>query len=305
MIVERRERILRQRVESAADLYRVYTDEFFRKPTAGVLDRGMKEHVLELLALALARAAVEGPGGKEPVKVSEGELREAAARAFRTVPDAEITGFVAHEMRTYSLLVCETFWSLGVYSFGHRSFQEFFLARALVRLLEECGGDAGARLDDLAALCRLVSRSADLRGFVVGLLRGSPTAHRLPGLLRQPARAAFGGYTEDAGRARAALLGVWVEYCRVVLAGPRPDLAHFRLERLTLVDADLSGCDLRGADLSGARLARCDLRGADLSESRCRGAVFERCRLEGAAFAGADLEGALGVETAAAGGMER
>ncbi len=54
-----------------------------------------------------------------------------------------------------------------------------------------------------------------------------------------------------------------------------------------LVNADLSGRDLRGINLSGR-----DLRGAKLFKADLRGAILQDCNLEGAELSAANLEGA-------------
>ncbi len=75
------------------------------------------------------------------------------------------------------------------------------------------------------------------------------------------------------------------------------DFTSAPLERIKLVEADLSGANLRGAKLSGADLTWTKLKGADLSGADLRGAALggadlQDSRLTAANLSEADLEGA-------------
>ncbi|MEZ4232888.1 MAG: pentapeptide repeat-containing protein [Polyangiaceae bacterium] len=81
-----------------------------------------------------------------------------------------------------------------------------------------------------------------------------------------------------------------------------PALSRVEIEALlasgeSLVDADLTGCDLsalslKDRDLSGALLTGGDLSGCDLRGAKLVGSVLGQARLMGADLSGADLEGA-------------
>lgn len=108
---------------------------------------------------------------------------------------------------------------------------------------------------------------------------------------------------------RAALVGK-ADLTASVLRGVRA--TGLRGQRVTLVDADLTGAGLaeatlRSANLRGARLVGADLRGANLQRASLVGADLARADLRGADLTGAllsgarlpdvGLAGAVGVET--------
>ncbi|HEU4404574.1 MAG TPA: pentapeptide repeat-containing protein [Polyangiaceae bacterium] len=196
------------------------------------------------------------------------------------------------------------------YRFAHRSFLEYFLARALVTTM---------RLRPYEALATR-PLTPEVVGFVGEVLRSqgdpreAPAIHTVRRLLTNPREA-----VADAGAARALsdatsnalrlLHGLarwssdprgWVpenaNLCGASLIGE--DLRGALLRSARLSDADLSGADLSGADLRRARLvaARLDdalLDGADARLADLTMAAADRCRLRGARFDGATLAQSL------------
>jgi serine/threonine protein kinase len=287
LIIERRDTVLDQEIRAEADLYSFYVDAFFNSKAAAAhyLTSDQKLRVLELLAVALANS------GSKDTWMTEDELRRQAARAFRLLPESQLTDYLTHELGTYTLLNCETTRSSDqtIFTFGHQSFQEFFQARALVRLLGDAQGDLGNHQADLHALCTEVATRDDVLGFVIGLLHRSPTAaNLLPSLLRRSVRAVFGVYSDEVNLIRRTLLLIWVTYCRRALGQRSPDLTGFQLERLLLVGLDLSGCCFRLANFAGTHFIRCELTRTEFGDSRFRGTRFEACKANGEAFRGSD-----------------
>jgi hypothetical protein len=70
------------------------------------------------------------------------------------------------------------------------------------------------------------------------------------------------------------------------------NLSGADLSEANLIDANLSGADLSGADLSGADLSEADLSGADLIEANLSGADLSGADLSDAHLICADLRGA-------------
>ncbi|XXY21232.1 pentapeptide repeat-containing protein [Sorangium sp. So ce216] len=160
------------------------------------------------------------------------------------------------------------------YRFAHKSFLEYFLARALVATLPERPEEA----------LRTRPITQEVAAFVGEILRtrGEP---RHAGAMRavqaflaedrQPARRAG----EAAENALRLLLGLsrWAE-----------DAANWIPDGADLRGAQLAGEDLRGARLVGAILEDANLAGADLSGTDLTGAV-----LSGATLSGTKLDGTV------------
>ncbi|WP_437490498.1 pentapeptide repeat-containing protein [Sorangium sp. So ce1014] len=160
------------------------------------------------------------------------------------------------------------------YRFAHKSFLEYFLARALVATLPERPEEA----------LRTRPITQEVAAFVGEILRtrGEPrragAVRAVQAFLaedRQPARRAG----EAAENALRLLLGLarWAE-----------DAANWIPEGADLRGAQFAGEDLRGARLVGAILEDANLAGADLSGTDLTGAV-----LSGATLSGAKLDGTV------------
>ena len=237
------------------------------------------------------------------------------------------------ELRTAAFLVRS---ADGYYRFSHRSFLEFFFARALLRALKD------GRLAAALAFGRINPEAIDFL-LQLSTADNADTA-TFDQALRDILAAPYAqGVSENAlliaqhtalQRAQIGLISMPPEgggpgpelrerldaHCRALipaaaqLAGARlagVSLKFLRAENMDLSGADLSGTDLSGASLPGARLdgARLDdarlsfaaLDGASLVATSARRIDGRGLRLEGAncggaAFDGADLRGLYAVD---------
>jgi uncharacterized protein YjbI with pentapeptide repeats len=165
----------------------------------------------------------------------------------------------------------------GYYGFSHRSFLEFFYARAIQRALT-------AASDNLAQVLDNRRLSFEAAGFVGDLLDapGRETAQgRIAALLADAAAPA-------AARGNAYFLAYAMTMAAAVpSAGPQPFFGVMRpwlppdgprLADCDFADVDLHFADFGHADLSRARLDRCRLASADFSQARLVGGQSGRGR---------------------------
>ncbi|MBL9005301.1 MAG: pentapeptide repeat-containing protein [Myxococcales bacterium] len=173
------------------------------------------------------------------------------------------------------------------YRFAHKSFLEFFLARALVRTLpthpEEALATRPLTAEVASFVGELLKREGDPREASTGwgLLVGRELLDR-------------GRDTRSGERARVNALRLLIGLGRWSgdPAGWIPegaDLRGLRLWGMDLCRTSLRGVRLAGSDLSGSDLTEADLTGADLSQARLVGANLTQTRLDGVQAAQADL----------------
>jgi hypothetical protein len=307
IIVKTLPRLLdRQEEVTLADLYESYCESWFSHTDFRLtLTRDRKVALVEYLA----RLVWDSPENR----VHYDLLFEKAAEFFKDRPltlyDKER---IDYEVRTALFLHRD---AEGYYSFIHRSFLEFFLARTLRAGL--AAGDPGC-----LALRRITRE-------VAFFLEFWPEAKRIPELAGKVLEASY-----QAGVSENALLLLYFHALAslgsLVGGAGEPDLhlvrkafAGVRPAQMQLAGANLEGAILPGIDLSGARLVRADLRfgdfrkgsaeGADLSEAQLdhldgREASFRKAvlwkadlsfaRLTRADLQSADLKGATTVGTA-------
>lgn len=185
------------------------------------------------------------------------------------------------------------------YRFAHKSFLEYFLARALVATVADRPAEVLATRpltpEVVAFVGEILRRAGDPREAraaraVSAWLTGESTAAAAPNALRLLvglARWADDGkaWMPEGADLRGATL-------------VREDLRGASLVRVDLSGADLSGADLSGADLSGAtlegaRLAGVRLEGAKLVGVIGRGADFTLAEADSIDLSGADLTDAV------------
>lgn len=221
----------------------------------------------------------------------ERQLAALLTALFETVGEPRLREYLAQEAKTYAFLNCDPYRH---YSFGHASFESYFLAARLARRLagEATGRPSGppepvAGRDVLAA-CRL---DEDQVTFAAGILQGERILRSL-GVLEP----------EDDGHAQlySALCDGLRE--RLADSGEPPLLRHnlFRLllalsrgwRRPRLRGLCLDGVDLSGLDLSGCDFEDVGFEGANLSATRFADSRLARCVFHGAVIDGADFSGA-------------
>lgn len=307
MMLETRETILQADIQGEADLYGFYVDDYFRrgriKSRSQILTTPQKLQIIELLAAEMARIGLPSDLGSRRY-VTDDLLAAAVAQKLSTIPDSDFMEFLLHDLRTYSLIHCQTFYRaersrfMAYYTFGHVSFEHFFQARGFARALDaelEPDQDRARPSEHLPYLAALVDSSESVSGFLVGMLRRHGRASENLGLiLRKDPKVFLAGISGEL-LLRRSLLKTWLAYSRKVQGRKTVDLSGFRLDRLDLSRMDLSHCSFVHAVLNGAVLRHCDLTGSDLSHAKCRNADFTQARLAGARLETADLRGALGL----------
>ncbi|WP_437680875.1 pentapeptide repeat-containing protein [Sorangium sp. So ce131] len=230
------------------------------------------------------------------------ELQQSVrARLFRFLPEGMPAGAAFLEVQGGTFFVHE---GGDGYRFAHKSFLEYFLARALVATLAE---------RPLEAL-RTKPITQEVAAFVGEILRtrGEPrraAAVRAVQSFLEMDRQLADSTREPAENALRLLLGLgrWAEDAAgwipdgADLHGvqlPGEDLRGAVLRNTNLGDANLAGADLSGANLSGAALSGATLSGAKLDGTILRGAAahradFTQAEAKGAALGHADLTGAV------------
>ncbi|WP_437758951.1 eIF2A-related protein [Sorangium sp. So ce1389] len=252
-----------------ADLYEAYLKRWLdntRKDDPECFTDEQKKEFAEALAEQLWRS------GKATCTWQElqGSVR---ARLFPLLPEGMPPGAAFLEIQGGAFFVHE---GEDGYRFAHKSFLEYFLARALVATLPERPEEAlwtRPVTQEVAAFVGEILRAdgEPRRASAVRAVQSFLAEDRRP--LQRPGEAAENalrlllGLSRWAGDAAAA---DWI-----------PGGADLR-------GAQLAGEDLRGARLPGAKLEGANLAGADLSRADLTGAV-----LSGATLSGAKLDGTI------------
>ncbi|WP_433935863.1 pentapeptide repeat-containing protein [Sorangium cellulosum] len=259
-----------------ADLYEAYLKRWLdntRKDDPECFSDEQKKEFAEALAEQLWRSG-------KPTCTWQELQRSVRARLFPLLPEGMPPGAAFLEIQGGAFFVHE---GEDGYRFAHKSFLEYFLARALVATLPERPEEA----------LRTKPLTREVTAFVGDILRseGEPrqarAVHAVQAFLtrdRQPAHR-HGEAVENALR---LLLGLsrWAEDG----AGWIPGGADLRW-------AQLAGENLQGARLAGARLEGANLAGADLSGADLTGAVMSGATLSGAKLDDTILRGVLALRT--------
>ncbi|WP_437959880.1 pentapeptide repeat-containing protein [Sorangium sp. So ce119] len=250
-----------------ADLYEAYLKRWLdntRKDDPECFTDEQKKEFAEALAEQLWRSG-------KPTCTWQELQSSVRARLFPLLPEGMPPGAAFLEIQGGAFFVHE---GEDRYRFAHRSFLEYFLARALVATLPERPEEA----------LRTKPITYEVAAFVGEILKssGEPSRARavravqsLLAVKRRPMKRAKQA-TENALR---LLLGLsrWAE-----------DGADWIPGGADLRGAQLAGENLQGAPLIGARLENANLAGADLSRADMTGAV-----LRGATLSGAKLNGTI------------
>lgn len=275
---------------NAADLYEAFTNIWIQRDRwRNVLEPDQKRLILTGLAWHLFSS--------KSTAIHYKDLLEHLARHNpRHANDPGSLVYLDNEVRTASFLVRD---EQGNYSFAHKSYAEFFLAR---HVLNRLGASDESCLD--AGLLPI-----EMLGFLAQMLKGEhrqSIARQLASLLKGPYRKnisenallclyglrTLGGQGGDAQETQTPE--------KLCLSGAQLDGAHLpgvqaagaELQGASLADAELAGANLSKTDLRGANLRGADLRGADLSGALLSGARLQTANLEGARLHGALLSGA-------------
>lgn len=260
-----------------ADIYEAYLDrwlEHTHEGDADVFSDKQKQAFAEALAEQLWRL------GQTACTWADLQRSVREVLMHELPPDMPLTA-VYHEIQGGAFFVRE---GEASFRFAHKSFQEFFLARGLVRTLAE--------RPEQALATRALTR--EVVAFVGELLRrgGEPRA--------APCVTAVQGWVvrgRDDGRAPEAAanavrllhgLATWMaDGAAWIPEGA--DLRGVSLAREELRGLRAGGCDLRGADLVGCNFADADLRRARLDDACLAGASLNGAKLGGASLVAADL----------------
>jgi WD40 repeat protein/MinD-like ATPase involved in chromosome partitioning or flagellar assembly len=199
----------------------------------------------------------------------------------------------------------------GYYGFSHRSFLEFFYARALLQALH-AATDPQSGAQALAELLSGPRPSPELAGFFGDLLAAAPPPPD-PAFVRQSCACLLANPEQPpTARRNAYLLGYWLSRARAPgpdgqVAAGQGDWLPQPPQRLELAGCRCNDLALPGALLAGANLAdstwdRSDLGQADLHGAAAERASFRACRMAACKLAGALLEGACFSDADANGG---
>ena len=239
---------------NAARLYQVYTDRWVSRDTwRARLTADQRARLMEALALRMVE------GGAQQVHYGDLRVfvREQLGEQVASLTDLD---HFDYDVRTCSFVNRD---DEGNYRFMHKSFQEFFLARAFARELSE--GDGGAAHFGLQVVAR------EVIAFLAEM--DDVPDERLWALVREPPDTDADYRGGNAGT-------VLVRRGRLL----DRDLSGASLRRVDLAGADLSGHTLRGADLREANLLGANLAQADLREARLGRAAFGASAFERVSF---------------------
>ncbi|HYO13707.1 MAG TPA: pentapeptide repeat-containing protein [Thermoanaerobaculia bacterium] len=249
---------------SLADLYETYCQSWFDHTDFRLrLTRDKKIVIVE----SLARLIWDSPENRVHYTVL-------ADRVVDLFKDRPLTGYdkeqIDYEVRTALFLHRD---AEGYYSFIHRSFLEFFIARTIRAGL--AAGEPG---------CLLLKR---ITREVAFFLEFWPEAKKIPALTEKTLAETYQpGISENAllllyfhARAQLGPLvgptrddAIDLQRLREIFGKMRPEVIH-------LEGADLSGAVLAGVDLSRANLESADLTRADLRQASLNGAWSAKARL--------------------------
>ncbi|HNI24024.1 MAG TPA: pentapeptide repeat-containing protein, partial [Plasticicumulans sp.] len=267
-----------------AGLYLRYTGQWLNDNSGGNL-RTSPQQRLKLLEM-LAQTLWGLPEHRIHYRKLEALVHE--------LPDALRDGIdpqrIDLELRTAAFL---TRTADGFYGFSHKSFREFFFARALLRALRCDVATAAAVLDTARVTPEMVAFLADL----METADEQPLAVLTTSILSAP-------YRRRVSENAVLLASEWMRYRRpfdvdhpeVWFNGMRaliPEAAN--LQGADFRDARLSLLGLPKADLTGARLGGAELMHADLAGACLRKVQMPNVNLSSACLLKADFSDAEGL----------
>lgn len=281
-----------------ADLYEAYLQRWLDQTRSGD-----PECFTDAQKVAFAEALAEELWCSGKQSCSWKELQQSVRQTFwRDLPEDMPMGAAFLEIQGGSFFVHE---GEDRYRFAHKSFLEYFLARALVRTLPVRPGEA-------LTTKRLTPEVAAFVGEVLrqkGVARESAAVRGVQRWLVEGRGEALEKTAEAAANAVRLLLGLsrWegdnkaygpqgADLRAVVLASENLTGASFINAKLE--QTDLTGTDLSGADFTDAVLSEARLSGAKLDSTIFRRAIahhadFCQAEANGAIFDGGELTEAL------------
>ncbi|MEZ5583078.1 MAG: pentapeptide repeat-containing protein [Candidatus Competibacteraceae bacterium] len=176
----------------------------------------------------------------------------------------------------------------GYYSFSHKRFREFFLARHLLRAVRKGSGVFAKAIDSVPVTPEVADFLTDLlegddadrlAAATKGILAVAYQPRISENALRLAYRISRHVAERDARKNQTALL---MDDLFQRTACYIPEKAHLegaKLREMPLLEAWLPGAILRGADLRGSDLSSACLENANLSEAQLDGAVLEKTDL--------------------------
>ncbi|WP_437717656.1 pentapeptide repeat-containing protein [Sorangium sp. So ce448] len=274
-----------------ADLYEAYLKRWLantRKDDPECFTDEQKKEFAEALAEQLWRS------GKATCTWQELQS-SVRARLFPLLPEGMPPGAAFLEIQGGAFFVHE---GEDGYRFAHKSFLEYFLARALVATLPERPEEALRTrpiTQEVAAFVGEILRTdgEPKRALAVRAVQSFLAEDRRP--VRRPREAAENALRLLLGLSRwADDTADWIpggaDLRGAQLAGE--DLRGARLAGANLEDANLAGADLSGADLTGAVLSGATLSGAKLDRALLRRVIAHRADFTQAEANGAEVEAA-------------
>ncbi len=245
-----------------------------------LLRDGKAEHAIKIVA----RGAWETPGGS----LTSTELTTLVAQEILPVLDlpheSGIVERLTDELRTASFLAREDVDDR--YSFVHRSFLEYFVARGIASAMA-LSQDA---FESAIATRRL---TPEVGAFLLGWPQ---VRHRLADACAEVLKTAFRPFASE----NALVLGIQAQRAQVQpdsdLATPRiVGYENARLEGAELAGSSLAAVNLANADLRGANLAAARLDDSNLTGAKLDAARLDRASLERASLVEASLDGASAI----------
>jgi len=309
MLVETREQIVRRTEElNVATLYTLYTERYFVSVSERSLLHQRIFDVKKEVAYRSDCLAATATG-----MLREGNLRltveqiESALRLYAQKYDDELLGiFTKLDTLIYSLLIPDV---ANGYSFSHKSFFEYYVARKVVQQLEDTNETEHVIAQVLLAkevVAFLAGLLTTRHPFAASLANAFGTAaaaseiRKLPQFSRGSAgetlfrnlaalQLELGG-----GVSGAALDGLDFNGYQFGSREAPAALEGVKLNQAKLESAIFVGADMRGGQFRAARLNRCSLDEADLRDADLTGAFMHdiscnRTRFVGARFRGVSL----------------
>lgn len=234
-----------------------------------LLRDGKAEHAIKIVA----RGAWESPGGS----LTSTELAKLVAQEILPVLDlpheAGIVERLTDELRTASFLAREDVDDR--YSFVHRSFLEYFVARGIASAL-------ATSQDDFSAAIATRRLTPEVGAFLLGW---ADARGQLPDACATALRTTYRPQSSE----NALVLGIQAQRAQV-----RDDETSSIPEVVGYKGAQLEGAELAGSSLAAINLADANLRGANLAaarldDSNLAGAMLDEARLDRASLERATL----------------
>lgn len=286
---------------NTAELYQQYTDRWidrdqnkgdFRK----LLNREIKEMLMEELALEMYDKGVR----TFEVEKLRASIKPIAESLNIPVIDRQFD-YLEHDVRVCSFLTMD--FKENCYRFAHQSFFEFFVARALLRIVIEglTHGILAKQYNNdeiLNFLTEMIKTQSDVQDIVENirtLISNTEQLKTMP-------------VTQQGIYYFTNLLRL---YCSLVGGFPKiklrdVQLPSLNLENLNLKNADLSsteisdsllnfiqldGLRLKNVKLKRSKFINCPMPNAELSDSAIIAVRFYNCNLDRANFSGSNIEG--------------